>query len=220
LLTGGFDTGFALLNHRFSLSIQVLAPELTRAYNLYQGNYPTNGGQGMVLIEKCIVPANTLLAKYSTDGTYTDCYAAEIPGRISFSEFVFAFYTTLLFKLERLVLKWTVSKPSTDTQARQLAENGTEKFAAWQVESRSESEILMCDFRGRTRSWLMVAPVSTVSGARTRLYFGSAVVPIPGKQSLEFGFQALLLGFHQIYSVLLLYSAKSRLKHLIKKENS
>ena len=52
-----------------------------------------------------------------------------------------------------------------------------EKFAAWHVENRSENEILMCDFRGRTRSWLMVAPVSTVSDARTRLYFGSAVVP-------------------------------------------
>ena len=46
----------------------------------------------------------------------------EIPGRISFPEFVFAFYTTLLFKLERLILKWTVSKPSTDAQARQLAD--------------------------------------------------------------------------------------------------
>ena len=173
----------------------------------------------MFSIEKCAVPADALLAKYSVNGTYTDCYAAEIPGRISFSEFVFAFYTTLLFKLERLILKWTVSKPSTDAQARQLAESDIEKFAAWHVEARSENEILMCDFRGRTRSWLMAAPMSTVSGARTRLYFGSAVVPIRGAQSLEFGFQALL-GFHQIYSVLLLYSAKSRLKRLIKKENS
>ena len=137
----------------------------------------------MFSIEKCTVPANALLAKYSMDGTYTDCYATEIPGRISFPEFVFAFYTTLLFKLERLILKWTVSKPSTDAQARQLAEGDSEKFAAWHVENRSENEILMCDFRGRTRSWLMVTPVSTVSGARTRLYFGSAVVPIRNSET-------------------------------------
>jgi len=168
----------------------------------------------MFSIEKCKAPANALLAKYSTDGTYMDCYATEIPGRISFREFVFAFYTTLLFKLEQLILKWMVSKPSTDAQARQLADGLNDSFAAWHVEGRSENEILMCDFRGRTRSWLMVAPVSTVSGTRTRLYFGSAVVPIrnskTGELSLGFGFQALL-GFHKVYSMLLLYSAKSRI---------
>ena len=76
----------------------------------------------MFSIEKCAVPANAMLAKYSMDGTYTDCYTTEIPGQISFREFVFAFYTTLLFKLERLILKWIVSKPSTDAQARQLAD--------------------------------------------------------------------------------------------------
>jgi len=160
-----------------------------------------------------MVPAHAMLANYSMDGTYTDCYTTEIAGRISFREFVFAFYTTLLFKLERFILKWTVSKPSTDTQARQLAEGDIEKFAAWYVEDRSENEILMCDFQGHTRSWLMVIPVSTVSGARTRLYFGSAVVPIrnskTGEPSLGFGFQALL-GFHKVYSVLLLHFAKSR----------
>jgi len=169
----------------------------------------------MFSIEKRAVPANSLLANYSMDGTYTDCYTTEISERIAFSEFVFAFYTTPLFKLERLILKWMVSKPSTDAQARQLADGNIEKFAAWHVENRSENEILMRDFRGRTRSWLMVVPVNTVSGARTRLYFGSAVLPIQnskkGELSLGFGFQ-VLLGFHKVYSVLLLYFAKSRIK--------
>jgi hypothetical protein len=165
----------------------------------------------MFSIEKYAVPANALLAKYSMDGTYTDCYATEIPGRISLAEFVFAFYTTFIFRLERLILKWMAAKLSVDSQARQLADGVSEKFAAWYVENRSENEILMCDFRGRTRSWLMVAQVSNT---RTRLYFGSAVVPIrnlkTGKLSLGLGFQALL-GFHKAYSVLLLYSAKSRI---------
>ena len=208
------DHVFRNLSTAEILSAQVLAPELTQAYNLYKDHYPTNGGPGMLSVEKCAVPANSLLAKYSTDGTYTDCYATEIPGGISFPEFVFAFYTTLIFRLERLILKWMVSKPSTDTQARQLAAGVSERFAAWHVEDRSENEILMCDFQGRTRSWLMVAPIGTVSGARTRLYFGSAVVPIrnskTGESSLGFGFQPLL-GFHKVYSVLLLYSAKSRI---------
>ena len=164
----------------------------------------------MFSIERCAVPTDAMLAKYSMDSTYTDCYTTEIPGRISFPEFVFAFYTTFLFKLERLFLRWTVATPSTDIEARRLADGTIEKFAAWTVESRSENELLMCDFLGRTRSWLMIKD----TGARTQLYFGSAVVPIQnsktGEPSLGFGVQGLL-GFHKVYSMLLLSSARSRI---------
>lgn len=205
------------------LSAEVLASELTQAYNLSKGNYPTNGEQGVLSIEKCKVPSHATLARYTVDGTYTDCYTTEIPGQISSPEFVFAFYTTFLFKLERVILKWTVSKPSTDSEARRLADGDIDKFAAWHVEGRNDNEILMCDFRGRTRSWLMLTPVTTDSVTGTRLYFGSAVVPIqnskPGGPSLGFGVQALV-GFHKIYSVLLLYFAKSRIRdRVINKEN-
>lgn len=169
----------------------------------------------MFSIKKCPVPANTMLDRYSISGAYVDCYSTDVPGQVSFSKFISVFYTTLLFKLERLILQLLVSRPSTDIQARQLAAGDIESFAAWHVENRSENEILMCDFRGRTRSWLMVVPVNTASVARTRLYFGSAVVPIrnlkTGKLSLGLVFQALL-GFHKIYSVLLLYFASSSIK--------
>jgi len=168
----------------------------------------------MFSIEKRPVPPNTLLDKYSTNGTYVDCYSIEVPRQVSLPEFVLAFYTTFLFKLERFILTWTVSKPSSDNEVNHLADGIREKFAAWRVENRSENELLMCDFLGRTRSWLMVEPVSTIEGHRTRLYFGSAVVPVrnqkTGELSLGFGYQALL-GFHRIYSVLLLYSAKSQI---------
>ena len=166
----------------------------------------------MLAIEKCPVPANTLLNTYSIPGAYVDCYTTEVPGQVAFSEFIFAFYTTLLFKLERLFLELTVSRPSTDIQARQLADGDIEKFAAWYVENRSENELLLCDLLGGTRSWLMVIPANTQSTPQTRLYFGSAVVPVrlskTGTPSLGFAFQALL-SFHRIYSVLLLYSAKA-----------
>jgi hypothetical protein len=168
----------------------------------------------MFSIEKRSIPPNTLLDKYATKGAYVDCYSIEIPGQVSFPEFIFAFYTTALFKLERIILTLTVAKPSTDDEARYLADGITEKFAAWHVENRSEYEILMCDFLGRIRSWLMVGPVSSMDGQRTRLHFGSVVVPTrrskTGKLSLGFVFR-VLLGFHRIYSVLLLYSAKSKI---------
>ena len=167
-------------------------------------------------MKKCPVPAKTLLATYSTNGAYTDCYWTEVPGRVALPEFVFAFYTTPLFKLERFILKLAVAKPSTDIQARQLADGSIAEFAAWHVEGRSKNEILMCDLRGRTRSWLLVIPVSTTSAAQTRLYFGSAVVPLrepkTGKSSIGATYQALL-GFHKIYSILLLYAAKLSIQH-------
>ena len=166
-------------------------------------------------MKKCPVPASTMLNTYSIKGAYTDCYRTEVPGRVPFPEFVFAFYTTSLFKLERSILKLTVAKPSTDIQAIQLADGSLYQFAAWHVESRSENELLMRDFRGRTRSWLMIIPVNTTGAAQTSLYFGSAVVPIrepkTGKSSIGTTYQALL-GFHKIYSILLLYSAKSNIQ--------
>jgi len=166
----------------------------------------------MFSIEKCAVPANSMLDKYLVNGAYTDCYMTETSGPVSFSEFIFSFYTTSLFKLERFILKLSVSKPSTDVQARQLADSEINRFAAWHVENRSENEMLMCDFLGRTRSWFKVIPVSQT---RTQLYFGSAISssqnPKTGKLSLGLGFKALL-GFHQIYSRLLLYSAKSLIR--------
>jgi hypothetical protein len=173
----------------------------------------------MFSIEKCPVPANTTLEKYATEGAYIDCYRTNVSGRVSFREYISAFYTTPLFRLERFILRLVVSKPSTDIQVRQLAEGDIQRFAAWRVEDRSENELLMCDFIGRTRSWLMAAPVSTMDDIRTKLYFGSAIVPKrnpkTGTLSLGSGYQALI-GFHQIYSVLLLYSAKLRIQHRIR----
>ena len=89
----------------------------------------------------------------------------------------------------------------------------------------------MVDESGRTRSWLMVRPAGAEAGARagagagsprdgsaapvsTQLYFGSAVLPIvdstTGQRRLGAGFRSLL-GFHRLYSRLLLSSAASRL---------
>ena len=177
----------------------------------------------MLSIERCPIPVNTMLERYARNGAYVDCYMTEISGHVSFREYILAFYTTLLFRLERIILKLVVSKPSTDTQARQLADRTRENFAAWHVEDRSENEMLLCDFVERTRSWLMTVPINTVNGTRTQLYFGSAIVPKrnpkTGELSLGFGFHALL-GFHKVYSVLLLYSAKSRIRGQLSNEEN
>jgi len=165
-------------------------------------------------IQPCALPEQALLRKYARGGAYTDCYATEVARPVSHAEYVEAFYTTGVFRLERLLLAWFVSKPSTDVQARQLATGARNSFAAWSVEERTENQLLMSDFKGRTRSWLMVAPLQSGGSATTCLYFGSAVVPIlndvSGQTTLGFSFR-VLLGFHKLYSRVLLRAASSRL---------
>jgi hypothetical protein len=157
----------------------------------------------------------TLLTKYAKSGAYTDCFVTEIAQTVSHAEFVEAFYTGRLFKVERFLLRVLIAKPSTDLQARRLAAGELSEFAAWRVEARAVDQLLLCAIDGRTRSWLMVS-AAEVPG-RTRLYFGSAVVPkagtvdaSPGKPGLGFVFKALL-GFHKLYSRLLLSAAAARL---------
>jgi hypothetical protein len=152
------------------------------------------------LIEKCSLPDDALLQAYAHTGAYTDCYCTRLPSPVPFADYVTAFYTTWLFRLERIVLRIAVSRPSSDAEARQLADGKMETFAAWTVEVRTGNQLLMCDFRGRTRSWFMV------SG--TRLLFGSAVVPVTVTES-KF---RVLLGLHRLYSRALLRAARSRLQ--------
>ncbi|OOG46594.1 hypothetical protein B0B52_02890 [Polaromonas sp. A23] len=170
----------------------------------------------MPSIHRSELPHGALLSKYQHGEAHADCYVTEMARHISQAEYVEAFYTTPLFKLERLLLARLVSKPSTDAQASQLASETLDSFAAWSVEDRREDQLLMCDFQGRTRSWLMVIPMEGENSAGTRLYFGSAVVPArvarDGAQTPGLGLTfRLLLGFHKLYSRALLFSAKSRL---------
>ena len=158
------------------------------------------------------LPTNALLTKYANAGAYTDCFTTDITRPGSHAEFVETFYTGRLFKLERLLLSVLLSKPSTDLQARQLAAGELNEFAAWRVEARADDQLLLCAIDGRTRSWLMVSAAESSGG--TRLYFGSAVVPVKnastGKSEMGFVFKALL-GFHKLYSRALLSAAARRL---------
>jgi hypothetical protein len=166
------------------------------------------------VLKRTALPEHALLGRYAQAGAYTDCYTTEVAKSVSHAEYVEAFYTTSVFKLERLLLAWLASKPSSDAQARQLAAGELDSFAAWGVEERSVDQLLMSDFRGRTRSWLMVAPGRNGGAATTHLYFGSAVVPTVDKASgqarLGFALRALL-SFHKLYSRVLLRAACSRL---------
>ena len=154
------------------------------------------------------LPKGTLLERYRDGGGYTDCYVTEVDGTVAHSEYVRAFYTSWLFKIERFILAWVVNKPSNDSEAAVLTEDGADGFAAWSVEGRSSNQLLMCDYQKRTRSWLMTEPLD--SGRRTRVYFGSAVVALRpnGHKHRAFGTAFhLLVGSHKLYARALLRAA-------------
>ncbi|SMC13467.1 hypothetical protein ROA7745_03316 [Roseovarius aestuarii] len=132
--------------------------------------------------------------------------------KVTLAEFVGTFYTTPLFKAERLVLR-CVGIRSSDHDARQLAEGASEHFAAWQMTVRTETELLMKAI-GRTSSWFGIEHVGDTTAPETRLLFGSVVAPKPsaGQGIPQMGpLFSGLLGAHRTYSKLLLMSARRRI---------
>lgn len=168
----------------------------------------------MSSIEVCDPPLDAFLRRYLHDGAYVDCYATDVPHTVRQADYVAAFYTTWLFRIERAILK-AVDRPSLDGEAEQLGLGTRDHFAAWRVEERSDRQLLLCDYTGNTRSWLMSEPLPGASGPGTRLYFGSAVVhrtdPVTGQTAIGATYRALL-GFHKVYSRMLLRAASNRLR--------
>jgi len=156
------------------------------------------------------LPEHALLRAHHAKGDYTDCLTVDVAGNVSQQQFVMAFYTSRLFKVERFILKWLVAKPSTDREADLLASGSIDSFAAWTVEGRTPDQLLLCDYQGRTRSWLMVEPITIDADAGTRLFFGTGVVSVTdrrtGRKTMPLPFR-LLLGFHRGYAKALLRAA-------------
>lgn len=155
------------------------------------------------------LPDKALLRRYVDSGEYTDCFSTEVPKGVSLADYVAAFYTTWLFKAERVVLRWFASLPSTDDEAVQLARGNRDAFAAWTLEDRSDDQLLMIDVRRQTGSWFMQESAEQGS----RLYFGSVVFKqkqTPAGRELRWTYRAML-GLHRFYSRALLSSARSRL---------
>lgn len=143
-------------------------------------------------------------------GAYTDCFTTVVARQVSAEEFIAAFYTTKLFKCERFVL-FLIGRGTTDAIVGELAAGKADAFAAWTVEGRSESELLVRDFVGLTRSWLMVGALEN----GTRLYFGSAAVPRSkdkaGNPRPGWGFR-VFHPFHAIYARALLRAAAKKVE--------
>lgn len=152
------------------------------------------------------LPAGALLHRHAATGAYTDCYGVELPGQFTLTDFVAAFYTSPVFKVERWLLSRLPRFRASDHEALQLARGEVSAFSAWTVEAREPHQLLLA--AGRTRSWLMVSQSLARPGA-TAFHFGSAVLP---RRRGGMGWQfSALLGFHKLYSRLLLQSALAQM---------
>ncbi len=173
----------------------------------------------MFNIDRTPVPDWSLLRRYRAPENpeawdfYQDCFTAHVPRVVTLSEYIEAFYKGTAFRLERWILRFAVSKPSTDADVQALAAGHAQTFSAWNVLQRTESQILLEDFQGRTRSWLAVLPSGSAQ-PETRLHFGSGIAAISNPQSqapeISLGFR-LLGGFHIRYSEVLLDAARRAL---------
>jgi hypothetical protein len=169
-------------------------------------------------ISQELAPADSLLRTYRGGkhperwGSYGDCFSMTVNRAASLGDFVFAFYTSWAFRIERLILRILVGAVSTDADARAVANGSGESFAIWRVGERTPTQLLMCDRYEKTRSWFRVVPVN---GGGTLLQFGSAVAAVrenrTGSKSMGEVFR-LLLGFHVAYSQVLLRAAMAGLK--------
>jgi hypothetical protein len=159
------------------------------------------------------VPETALHAKYARNGGHADCFVTDIARQVTHAEYVEAFYTSWLFRLERLVLTCLVFKPSTDAEARAVARGERDRFAAWFLEARAPDQLLMHDYQDKTRSWFKVESLRR-EPPTTRLYFGTGIKPVTdenGTKRLGVFFK-LLMGFHLLYARALLSAARSRLE--------
>jgi hypothetical protein len=140
--------------------------------------------------------------------TYSDCFRTTVDREVRLADYVYAFYTSPVFRLERLVLG-PLGWPSSDADARAVADGTGQRFAAWRVLARTPMQLLLEDMLGNTRSWFAVTALPG-NPARTELRFGSGIAARPvagsGRRRPGLGFR-LLGGFHVLYSRVLLAAA-------------
>ena len=109
-------------------------------------------------IRQVTLPADSLLKAFRGGGhpelwqDHGDCFTVLVDVAVTSPEFVAAFYTSPLFKLERLALRFLAGAPSSDAEVAALASGSRDTFAVWIVGERPATQLLVCDRYGRTRS--------------------------------------------------------------------
>lgn len=168
----------------------------------------------MFAITQGPIPDKALIETYARiKGGHTDCYYVDVPRYVTLSEFIQTFFSSPVFRLERLLLNMSPTGRSTDQDIANLASGTGNTMAVWKVDAREENQLIMSAGNGPIRTWLKVDTDYPETG-KTRLFFGSALAPTRNKngeqRKLSWVFK-VSLGFHGFYSQLLLSLAARRL---------
>ena len=173
--------------------------------------FEDDGPEAGPIVEEPLPDRSFLAAYDEIAGAYTDSFVAEIDGDVSLADFISAFMTTPLFRLERLALRLLGGHRPSDSDVRALADGRRDRLALWRVEERGQTQLLLEVMGKPLRSWFMVAPGEA---GRTRRWFGSALLPVTGRAGGEKRLPLLsnsLIGPHRLYARLLLGAAARRL---------
>lgn len=162
----------------------------------------------MTLIQSGTLPSTSLIYEYETvKGGYCDCYYVDTKGDADLQNYVTVFFGTWVFRLELKLLSMLGLNRDSPDQVRLLAEDRVKTLAAWKVESRTSSDLLLAVGTGPIRTWLRI---EARSENMVRLYFGSALLPLGtdrhGRPRLDV-MSVILLPFHKLYSRILLRAA-------------
>lgn len=149
-----------------------------------------------------------LSASAERPGSYADCFEGVVRldrcPEAAFQRFVFLFFDSSVFRVERRLLKLIGKAPGHYTDAMALAQGRTDRFAAWVVEGRRPTELLLAVPGTPIRTWLALDH----EGQHGRLCFGSAILAPQGRPKIHWAVRATF-GAHRLYSRLLLRSAVS-----------
>lgn len=135
-----------------------------------------------------------------------DCFRLDVPGHVPIERFAHAFFTSWLFKLERLVLPVA----TTDDLAKDFAYSRVNEFAIWTAKERTDSELLAVWAEQHSpasgATWMRVVHGKDDEGKpKTCLEFGSAIAP--GDMPYQKAVMAVAVPLHLAYSGLLLGAA-------------
>ncbi|KAA0175468.1 hypothetical protein FNF27_03168 [Cafeteria roenbergensis] len=135
-----------------------------------------------------------------------DCFRLDVPGHVPIERFVHAFFTSWLFKLERLVLPVA----TTDSLAKDFAYSRVNEFAIWTAKERTDSELLATWAEEHSpatgATWMRVVHGKDDDGKpKTCLEFGSAIAT--GDMPYQKAVMAVAMPLHLAYSGLLLGAA-------------
>ncbi|MEL6648775.1 MAG: hypothetical protein AAFQ05_13995 [Pseudomonadota bacterium] len=161
----------------------------------------------MARVVAALLPQDSLLHACATrPGSYTDCFEAAVPTDgtpdRAFERFVFLFFDSWLFRVERMILRFAGKAPKAGTDPIALARGEVAHFAAWTVDARRAQELLMSVHHTPIRTWLSVAK----DGDQMRLRFGTALLAQETSGRVHWGFRATIRA-HRLYAKLLLKAA-------------